>query len=690
MSDGEQRADTAAIDRLCIDTIRTLAIDAVEHAKSGHPGTPMALAPLAYTLYTRILRHSPQHPEWFDRDRLVLSAGHASMLLYAILYLTGYGLELEDIKRFRQLGSRTPGHPEYCVTPGVEVTTGPLGQGIGNAVGLALAERWAAERLNRPGFEIVDHYTYAICSDGDIQEGVSNEACALAGHLGLGRLIVFYDQNHISIDGDTALAMSEDVGARFAALGWHVQHLGEDVTPARICSAVEAAKAEGERPSLVILRTHIAEGSPNKRDTPQAHGAPLGEEEVRLTKRNLGWPTEEPFWVPQEALDHCRRCIERGRQWVAAWEQLVAAYEREHPEGYRLLELLRQRQLPEGWDRGQMPRFEKSSPAIATRKASHEALQWFAARVPHLVGGSADLASSTLAKIDEGGSVQRGRWGARNIHFGVREHAMGTIVNGLVLHGLRAFGATFLVFSDYMKPPIRLAALMGIPSTFVFSHDSIGLGEDGPTHQPIEHLPHLRALPNLYVVRPAGANETVLAWRFALRTSDRPVALVLTRQGVPVDDPDLVPDDAIERGAWIVSDPHDGEPDAVLIATGSEVHVALAAAELLAAEGLAVRVVSMPCVERFLEQPLDWRERVLPTSCRARVAVEAAAPLGWERFVGTDGAVVAIDRFGESGPGKEVLAHFGFTPEHVAEVVRSVVERVARGSLAESQASRDS
>jgi len=674
VSDDERAEPQANIDELCINTIRTLAIDAVETANSGHPGTPMALAPLAYTLYTRVLRHSPRHPDWFDRDRLVLSAGHASMLLYAILYLTGYDLGLDDIRRFRQLGSLTPGHPEYGRTPGVEVTTGPLGQGIGNAVGLALAERWLAGRLNRPGYPIVDHYTFAICSDGDIQEGVSNEACAIAGPLGLGRLIAFYDRNHISIDGPTELAMSEDTAARYEALGWHVQDLGEDVTPARICAAVEAAKAEERRPSLVILRTHIAEGAPNKRDTAAAHGAPLGADEVRLTKENLGWPVDRSFWVPDEALAHCRRAVERGRELVREWEERCRSYARAYPKEHELLEQVRARRLPADWDSGELPRFERDDGPVATRKAAHRALQWAAARVPQLVGGSADLASSTLAKIDDAQSIGRGNYSGRNIHFGVREHAMGTIVNGLVLHGLRAFGATFLVFSDYMKPPIRLAALMGIPSTFVFSHDSIGVGEDGPTHQPVEHLPHLRAIPNLYVVRPAGANETVRAWRFALRTSDRPVVLVLTRQAVPVDDPDRVPDDAIERGAWVVRDTT-GEPDAIVVATGSEVATALDAAELLHADGIDARVISMPCVERFLEQDESWREDLLPSSCRARVAVEAAAPLGWERIVGSEGAVVGIDRFGESGPGREVLAHFGFTPERVADTVREVVAR---------------
>jgi transketolase len=653
------------LDQLCVNTIRTLSMDAVQKANSGHPGTPMALAPIAYVLYTRVMRHSPTQPDWPARDRFVLSCGHASMLLYSTLHLTGYGVSLDDLKSFRQLGSPCAGHPEYGHAPGIETTTGPLGQGISTAVGMALGERMLAARFPDAGLE---HYTYVIASDGDLQEGIASEASSLGGHLGLGRLIAFYDDNHISIEGDTALSFSEDVGTRYEAYGWHVQNLGEDLDLDRIEAAVEAAQAD-ERPSLIIVRTHIAPGSPNKQDTHGAHGAPLGEEEIRLTKEVYGWPSQEPFFIPDEALERFRECVPRGEQLVREWED---AYPLD-PELRRILA----RRLPEGWD-AEVPRKGPEAGMIATRKASHDVIQWAAGQVPELVGGSADLAPSTLTLIDGGGDVEQGTYEARNLHFGIREHGMGAIVNGLVLSGLRAFGAGFLIFSDYMKASIRLAAIMRIPSVFVFTHDSIGLGEDGPTHQPIEQLATLRATPNLNLVRPAGFNETAKAWRFALSQTDTPTALALSRQGLPVWDPTGVPDDAIERGGYVLHDAED--PDVILMGSGSEVHVADDARKLLEADGLRVRLVSMPCLDRFAEQDAAYREQVLPPSVRARVAVEAASPLGWHRWVGEDGDVVAMEGFGASAPAKKLYEHFGFTGEAVAERARSVVERLGRAT----------
>jgi transketolase len=667
--------DTRTLDQLCVNTIRTLSMDGVQKANSGHPGTPMALAPIAYVLYTRVMRHSPQNPDWPDRDRFVLSCGHASMLLYSTLYLTGYGLSLDDLKNFRQLGSPCAGHPEYRDAPGIETTTGPLGQGISNAVGLALGERMMAARFNRDGHDIVDHYTYTIASDGDLQEGVASEACSLGGHLGLGRLIAFYDDNHISIEGDTGLSFSEDVGRRFEAYGWHVQNLGEDLELDSIEGAVDAAKGVEDRPSLIIARTHIAPGSPNKQDTEGAHGSPLGEEEVRLTKEVYGWPTDEPFYVPEEALEHFRRCVDRGKELEQEWEEKASTYRDAQPEQWAEFERIGARRLPDGWD-AEVPRFDPADGRVATRKASNKVIQWAAAQVPELVGGSADLAPSTLTLIADGGDVEKGSYGGRNLHFGIREHGMGAIVNGLVLHGFRAFGATFLIFSDYMKGSIRLAAIMEIPSIFVFTHDSIGLGEDGPTHQPIEQLASLRATPNVNVVRPAGANETALAWRFALDQTETPTVMALSRQGLPVWRPAGVPQDAIHRGAYVLRESYkDPEPDLILIGTGSEVHLCTAAADQLEADGIATRVVSMPCVDRFAEQDDAYRDSVLPPSCRARVAVEAASPLGWDRWVTDDGAVIAMTTFGASAPDKALFKHFGFTPEKVAEKGRAVAGR---------------
>ena len=663
------------LDKLSVDTIRTLSMDAVQKANSGHPGTPMALAPLAYVLYARTMKHDPSAPDWLDRDRFVLSAGHASMLLYATLHLTGYGLSLDDLKNFRQLGSPTAGHPEYGHAAGIETTTGPLGQGVGTAVGMALAERMLAARFNRDGHEVVDHHTFVVASDGDMQEGVQAEAASLAGHLGLGRLIVFYDDNHISIEGDTGLAFSERVGDRYAAYGWHVQDLGEDIGLDRLASAIDTAKAEGDRPSLVILRTHIAPGSPNKQDTGEAHGAPLGDEEVALTKRAYGFPSEEPFFIPDGVVDHIRDQVAQRAQAHADWQERWSAYRDAHPDLAAELERLRARRLPEGWGTDPL-RKDADAGAIATRKASNEVLQWATGSVPELVGGSADLAPSTLTLIKGSDSVEAGSYGGRNLHFGIREHGMGAIVNGLTLSGLRGYGATFLIFSDYMKASIRLAAIMGVPSIFVFTHDSIGLGEDGPTHQPIEQLVTLRATPNLDVVRPADFNETSLGWRHAIGRTDGPTALALSRQGLATFDAGSVPDDAIERGAYVLRDADgDGEPDVILIGTGSEVHLCLEAADAL--EDLSVRVVSMPCMDAFERQDAEYRDSVLPPGVRARVAVEAASPVGWHRWVGDEGDVVAMDGFGASAPYKALYEHFGFTAAVVADRARAVAGRTA-------------
>jgi transketolase len=661
---------------LSINTIRTLSMDAVEKAKSGHPGTPMALAPLAYVLYTRVMKHSPDHPDWFNRDRFILSAGHASMLLYSTLYLSGYDISLDDIKNFRQLGSPTAGHPEYHDAPGIEATTGPLGQGVAMSVGVALAERMLAARFNTGDDELIDHHTFVIASDGDIQEGVGSEASSLAGHLGLGRLIVFYDNNHIQLSGPTARAFSEDVGRRFEAYGWHVQDVGEDLSVETLERATEEAKAVDDRPSLVIVRSHIGYGAPNKQDTYQAHGSPLGEDEVRATKEVYGWPADKTFYVPDEACEPFKEAAERGRNLVEDWERRLASFRDANPDAAAELDLVMLGRLPDGWDSG-VPRFDPDDGNVATRKASQQVIQWAAARVPQLISGSADLEPSTLTEIEDGGSVERGDYGGRNVHYGVREHGMAAIVNGLVLHGLRAFGSTFFNFLDYMKPAVRIASLMEVPAIQVFTHDSIGLGEDGPTHQPVEQLATLRAQPNIYAVRPGDANETALAWRFALEQTETPTALVLTRQGLPIANPDDIPGDAIHRGAYVFREASNGEADLILIATGSEVHICVGAAALLEEDGIATRVVSAPCLDRFAEQDEDYRDSVLPPDVRARVSVEAASPLGWGTWVGEDGDSIGMTTFGASAPQPALYEHFGFTPEKVAERARAVVERVS-------------
>ncbi len=647
----------ADLEKLSVDTIRTLSMDAVEQANSGHPGTPMALAPVAYSLFTQVMNHDPKDPDWINRDRFVLSAGHASMLLYSILHLTGYDLSMDDLKAFRQLESKTPGHPEAGHTKGVETTTGPLGQGISTAVGMALAERM----LNARYGDIVDHHTYVIASDGDMQEGIQAEAASLAGHLNLRKLIAFYDDNHISIEGDTAKSFSEDVGRRYEAYGWEVVHLGEDIEVAKLTETFLAAKTT-DKPTLIIARTHIGYGAPTLQDTGKAHGSPLGEDEIKGAKEFYGWPSQEPFFVPDGVYDHYKEAVAERAEAHTEWD---AAYRDD--DALKSLERARAKELPDGWDDG-MELKPADEEGMATRKASEAAIQWVAKGVPELVGGSADLAGSTNTIIDGADSVEAANYGGRNLHFGIREHGMGAIVNGLTLSGFRAYGATFLTFSDYMKGAIRMAAIMECPSIFVFTHDSIGLGEDGPTHQPIEHLTHLRATPKLNVVRPADFNETQLAWRFALRTTDRPTAFSLSRQGAPTLDPDAIPDDAIERGAYVLKDA-DSHPKVILIATGTEVSLALEAAEQL--DG--ARVVSMPCMDTFAEQDAEYRDSVLPPAVKARVAIEAASPFSWYRWVGDGGEVIGMSDYGASGPAPEVYEHFGITTDKLVEAAKRVM-----------------
>jgi transketolase len=659
-----------------IATLKTLAVDAVEKAKSGHPGTPVALSPLAYALWTRTMSYSAAHPAWPDRDRFVLSCGHASMLLYGALHLTGYELSLDDVRAFRQWGSPAAGHPEHGEAPGIETTTGPLGQGIGNAVGMALAERMLAERFNKPGHVVVDHRTWAIASDGDLMEGVASEAASLAGHLGLSRLCVFYDDNRITIDGRTDLAFSEDVGARFRAYGWSVLHVALDAPWTAYAEAAEAAR-HADRPTLVVCRTHIAAGAPTKADTSEAHGAPLGEAEVKGLKRSLGWPEDAQFLVPDDVAAHMRAAGARGAERVAQWERAIASYRAAFPAEAAELERVLAGRLPEGFDAG-LPAFP-AGPRLATRQASGKVLNALAAKVPELVGGSADLAGSNNTALAGASDVQRGRYGGRVLHFGVREHAMGSVLNGMALHGgWRPFGATFLIFSDYMKPAIRLAALMRLPVVYVFTHDSIGVGEDGPTHQPIEQLAGLRAIPGLCVLRPGDANETAEAWRVAIRR-EGPTALVLTRQALATLDRTALGDArGVAQGGYVLRETAGAR--LTLIATGSEVELALAAADLLAQRGTPARVVSLPSWDLFQALPASERRRVLGVGT-VRVAVEAAASLGWERWVGEHGACVSLDHFGASAPAARLFQEFGFTAEAVA--------RAASGALASGAQASD-
>ncbi len=661
------------IDTLCINTIRGLSMDAVQQANSGHPGAPMGLAPAAYTLWTRHLKHHPENPAWPNRDRFVLSGGHASMLLYSLLYLTGYDVSLDDIKQFRQWGSKTPGHPEYGHTPGVETTTGPLGQGFATAVGMAMAERHLAAKFNRDGHGIVDHFTYVICGDGDLMEGLSAEAASLAGHLGLGRLICLYDANRISIEGSTDIAFTEDVGRRFQAYGWQVLVVedGNDITA--IDNAVAAAKAETDNPSLVIVRTQIAYGSPNKQGSADAHGAPLGEEEIRLTKRFLGCSENECFCSPDPVLAHCRKAVAAGAALEAEWRERVNDYEKHYPDLARQWADMVAGTLPEAWEKA-VPEFSSGDGSMATRKASGIVLNALAEAVPGLLGGSADLAPSNNTVIKSASDFQKTDYNGRNIRFGVREHAMAAILNGLSLHtpGLKPYGGTFLVFADYMRPAIRLSALMKQPVIYIFTHDSIAVGEDGPTHQPVEHLASLRAIPGLTVIRPADATETAAAWQYAVSSQQEPVALILSRQNLPVIDRSRGPAaDQLRNGGYVLFDT-DGTPDVILMGSGSEVHLCVAARDMLAEKGISARVVSMPSWELFENMTDDYKNSVLPPDVRIRVAVEAGVPMGWEKYVGDAGAVIGMTTFGASAPGGVVMKNFGFTAENVAETVQNL------------------
>jgi transketolase len=655
---------------LAANTIRGLAMDAVQKAKSGHPGAPMGMADIAVVLWTKFLRHNPADVTWPDRDRFVLSNGHASMLLYSLLHLSGYDLSLDEIKNFRQWGSHTPGHPENFKTRGIETTTGPLGQGLTNAVGMAIAEKWLAQQFNRPEFPLVDHRTFVFVSDGDLMEGVSHEAFSIAGHLKLGKLIAFYDDNHITIDGATSLSWSDDVLARFQAYQWHTQRVdGHD--PAAIEQAVLAALEETERPSLIACRTIIGFGSPHKEGTAEAHGEPLGDEEIRLTKERLGWPVDEKFFVPDGVYEYMRPA--EAAHWQQRWEERLRAYEQEYPELAATFRAALAGELPAGWNEN-MPAFDPAKPQ-ATRAASGKVLETLIPRIPTLVGGSADLTPSNKTKVGGMERIGPDHFGGRYFHFGIREHGMSGIMTGMTLHGgLRTYGGTFLIFSDYLRPTMRLAAMIGAPVIYVFTHDSIGLGEDGPTHQPIEQLMSLRAVPNLTIFRPADAYETTAGWLVALERKTGPTALVLSRQNLPILEPDTV--EKAMKGAYVLRDANN--PQVILIGTGSEVHIAVEAHDLLAKEGIAARVVSMPSWELFEDQPAAYRDTVLPPTVTARVAIEAGATLGWPRYVGTVGEAIGLDRFGASAPYEQIYEHLGLTAEKMVEAAKRVIERAAK------------
>ena len=705
------------LDQLCINTIRFLSVDAIEKANSGHPGLPMGAAPMAYVLWTRFLKHNPANPKWPDRDRFVLSAGHGSMLLYSLLHLTGYDLSLDEIKNFRQWGSKTPGHPEAQLTPGVETTTGPLGQGVGNAVGMAIAEAYLAARFNRPGHTIVDHHTFVIAGDGDLMEGVASEACSLAGHLRLGKLVVLYDDNRISLAGTTSISFTEDVGRRFEAYGWHVQRLNDGNDLAAVDAALQSAKDETSKPSLILARTTIGFGSPHKQNTFEVHGSPLGKDESLNAKKNLGWPAEPAFLIPEEALAHFRHAVTQGQQAQARWESRFVAYSEAHPESAAEFRRMMAGGLPAGWD-AKLPSFAVDPKGLATRKASEAAMNAVGPQLPELVGGSADLNPSTFTWLKGQGDFQSpetpaqdaqgvvgGTWGygGRNLHFGVREHAMGAAVNGMALHGgLIPYTATFLVFSDYMRPAIRLAAISELHSIFVFTHDSIGLGEDGPTHQAVEQVMSLRAIPHLVVIRPADANEAVEAWRVAIQHQGGPVVLAFTRQNVPIIDRSTQAlASGLQRGAYILSEAGGGRPEAagerqeaggggseaaggrreagggrpqaILIGTGSEVQLALEAQKQLAARDIFVRVVSMPSWELFEQQSRDYRDSVLPPQLKARVSIEAGVTLGWQKYIGEHGIAIGLDRYGASAPAKVIFEKLGFTVDNVVSKIMQLL-----------------
>jgi len=671
----EDRLSRLTLDQLCINSIRVLAMDAVQKANSGHPGMPMGMAPAAYLLFTRFMRHNPRNPKWYGRDRFVLSAGHGSMLLYASLYLSGYDLTLDDIKQFRQVGSRTPGHPENYLTPGVETTTGPLGQGFGNGIGMAIAAKHISARFGRGNSTLFEPRIFAIVSDGDLMEGVASEAASIAGHLGLGNIIYIYDDNHITIDGSTDLSFAtEDVCKRFDAYGWHTQALTDANDLDAISAAIENAISANDRPSLIRLRSHIGYGSPHKQDSAEAHGKALGADEVKLTKQFYGWPPEPAFYVPDEVLAEFRRCVERGAQYENGWDRQFEVYASENPKDAAEFRAFLAGELPEGWDQD-MPHFTPQD-SLATRESASRAEQAIARRVWALFGGAADLNESTFTDIKDGGDFERASYNGRNLHFGIREHGMCSILNGIALFGLIPIGSSFMVFTDYCRPSIRLAAIMGLHVIYIFTHDSIGLGEDGPTHQPIEHLSALRAIPELTLIRPADANEAVEAWRTAMTHMGGPVMLALSRQKLPTFDRSrLAPASGVARGAYLLRETAGRSPAIILIGTGSELQLALAAQLELEERGHAVRVVSMPSFELFEQQDAAYRDSILPPSIRRRLAVEAGATLSWYRWVGLDGDIVGLDRFGMSGPYAEVLKYFNFTTEHVVERALRLLER---------------
>ncbi|MCC9087289.1 MULTISPECIES: transketolase [Bacillus] len=659
-----------------IATIRTLSIDAIEKANSGHPGMPMGAAPMAYALWTNHLNVSPQNPNWFNRDRFVLSAGHGSMLLYSMLHLSGYNLSIQDLKQFRQWGSKTPGHPEFGHTEGVDATTGPLGQGIAMAVGMALAERHLAETYNKDNFNVVDHYTYSICGDGDLMEGISSEAASLAGHLGLGRLIVLYDSNDISLDGDLDRSFSENVKNRFEAMNWEVLYVKDGNNIEEVTAAIEKAKQSTDKPTLIEVKTTIGFGSPNRAGTSGVHGAPLGSDEAKLTKEAYSWTFEEDFHVPSEVYDHFKEAVkDAGQKKEAAWNELFEQYEKEYPELAAQLKLAIEGKLPENWDQ-EVPVYESGS-SLASRASSGEVLNGIAKQVPFFIGGSADLAGSNKTTIKNTDDFGKNNYAGKNIWFGVREFAMGAALNGMALHGgLRVFGGTFFVFSDYLRPAIRLAALMGLPVTYVFTHDSIAVGEDGPTHEPVEQLASLRAMPNLSVIRPADGNETAAAWKLAVSSTDKPTALVLTRQNLPTID--QAPEKAyegVEKGGYVVVEAADAQPEALLLASGSEVGLAIEAQKALEKEGIRASVVSLPAWDRFDQQSDEYKESVLPKAVRARIAIEMGASLGWERYTGLDGDVIAIDKFGASAPGETIIEKYGFTVSNVVSRVKAKLNK---------------
>ena len=675
---GNNKKKKNSIDELSINTIRTLSMDAVQKANSGHPGTPMALAPAIYTLYKKHLKFNPKNPKWFNRDRFILSNGHASMLLYSILYLTGYDVSLEDLKNFRQWDSKTPGHPENDRTPGVETTTGPLGQGFMNGVGMAIAERHLASIFNVKGNKIIDHYTYVFCSDGDLMEGASHEAASIAGHFGLGKLIYFYDDNHISIEGVTELTYSDNVKKRFEGYNWHVQNIGEKANDIKaISEAIENAKKEKDKPSLIIIRSHIAYGAPNMHDTAESHGSPLGEEEIKLTKKFYGWPEDKTFYVPDEVLQNMQKFIDKGKKAEDEWNEKYKQYKKDNPELAKKFDSILKLEIPANWDKN-IPVFQATDKPIATRSAGGKILNSISDNLPWLIGGSGDLSPSTKTLLNNSDYYEKEKYQNRNFTYGIREHAMCGISNGMYLHGgIRPYTATFFVFTDYARPSIRLASIMEIPVIYVMTHDSIGLGEDGPTHQPIEHLASLRAMPHMYVVRPADANETAYAWRAAIKRTNGPTMLVLSRQNLPIFDRGKVSSaEGVLKGAYILSKEKSDKPDIILISSGSEVHLILGAQEKLQEKNINARVVSMPSWEFFRDQTDEYKEEVLPSDVKTRLAVEAGSPLGWREWVGDSGEIMGITKFGASAPYKEIYAHYGLTVDNIVNKSEKLLSKV--------------